>query len=132
MNRSGDANRVTVSAEGRNTPVRDAFHARLKQLTELSGRTQGWVAARFNERTGEALTSATVGRWINGHREPTLDDIAVLADIFEVPRGWFAMGEETPARRAEPMPARRDLPEDALETRDQVRAAKRRRDQQAG
>jgi transcriptional regulator with XRE-family HTH domain len=104
MNRSGHANRVTVSVTQRKTPVRDAFHARLRVVTEGAGRTQGWLAARFNERTGEAITSATVGRWINGHREPTLDDIAGLASVLGVPAAWLAFGGATQGEEFIPEP----------------------------
>lgn len=90
----GDAKRLTVLAEPRKREVRARFHARLADLAEHSGETQGWLAARFNQRTGEAVTSATIGRWINGHREPTLDDIAALAAVLGVRAGWLAFGPE--------------------------------------
>lgn len=103
------------------------FSERLRWAVTDPGYTQGWVAARFNERTGGAVTSATVGRWINGVNQPTLEQIEVLASVLGISPCWMAFGVGQPhSSRVQ------DLPDDALETRDQVRAAKKRRDQQAG
>lgn len=70
-----------------------AFSDRLKAVVEEQKRTQGWVAARFNGRTGESFTSATIGRWINGNAEPRIEHIHALADVLKVSPAWLAFGQ---------------------------------------
>lgn len=39
------------------------------------------------------VAPSTVGMWEQGRRVPSLDDLAALADVFNVPSGWLTHGE---------------------------------------
>lgn len=57
--------------------------------------TQGEVTKQFNLRGGGIrVTTAAVGRWINGGALPTRDNMRVLAEWLGVPIEWLAYGKE--------------------------------------
>lgn len=68
---------------------RRALQARL-DLSARRGKTVTQVA--IAEEMG--VTSATVGRWEAGLKEPNLETIARLAEVLEVSAGWLAFAEE--------------------------------------
>ena len=71
----------------------------IKTMRSSRNLTQADLASQLN------VAKSTVGMWENGHREPDLDTLEALADLFNVPMSSL-LGEENSA--VSPLPE--DLP----------------------
>jgi transcriptional regulator with XRE-family HTH domain len=61
-----------------------AWHIRAKNLQRQAGITLDELAERISRAGGEAVTGKGVGHWLNGIREPKLEQIKRLAEALDV------------------------------------------------
>lgn len=71
------------------------FSARLRTLMESRGLTANSLSEQSN------ITPATISRYLNCNRHPTLQYVAAFADFFEVSIDWLIGREEN---RHAPLP----------------------------
>ena len=72
------------------TNANEIFSQRLRELRISNGLSQDEIAQKVN------VMRATVGHWENGRREPNIQTMCILADLFKVSLDFMTGRSDNP------------------------------------